>query len=648
MDTDQLIEDTAPLTREEIRDLPRAAQVALAARCAMRVMPALSLPKGRLSWKDGDAARHVDAIEAAALAAALFGMVPAVAAGDAAGAAQAAGDAARAAGGAAEAAYAAYAAAEAAYAARAAYASDAADAAAYAARAAAAIVADYAARAAAAAAAGDAAYAAARNDFGWLMAHGKGENPEIDAGFFLRPLWLGIPAVWEVVLSNWRDALVSIGLSAVATRHDAMLKGAPDLDEWKHVVETWHQRVAPSEIPAERSTERVKRKMRQKTRTSAVPELEAPQPDTGAVSAHLSGSNLRSEIPPSAPASEDELRAREAGPGSAVNERPDTNAASAPPMADEPSAKDRLGRTTLVEALADLFWHLGDSKGHTIALFGDWGSGKSSVFVQLRKTLRAWHTNAVKNGSPGPPRFHFAEFNAWRYENTKSIPAGIAQEVVRTLVEGSSEEDGTNKDEPKPYEALITQRLNKALQLPPSLLLAVVGIAAAFLGLCGLWPGLACGVALSAAYFWLLAVSDSSRVKPALKVCGLVAVAAGTFRFVWGWLARDAVLFALLTLVFVPGICWLLRRLRLPGGHAWKDYLGRTWLSVEFAFAMHWRRFIGRLQYALIIVAPIALVGLCGWMLGWFASDPFKKAALGVGAVLAADYCSLSQRLFPG
>ena len=92
---------------------------------------------------------------------------------------------------------------------------------------------------------------------------------------------------------------------------------------------------------------------------------------------------------------------------------------------DRLSDVDLLGRERLVRAFAGMFVHTEEVEGFTVALLGDWGEGKSTVMKLLRKSLNKKH----------PGRFDFATFNAWEYERTGSIAAGLAQEVVNGLIE---------------------------------------------------------------------------------------------------------------------------------------------------------------------------------------------------------------------
>ncbi len=100
---------------------------------------------------------------------------------------------------------------------------------------------------------------------------------------------------------------------------------------------------------------------------------------------------------------------------------------------DLPSAIDHLGRDQLVNALLSRL-SVKDDKNHlTIGLLGDWGIGKSSVIEQLREKLdEVEHCDYV-----------FGEFNAWSYEHTQNLQAGIAHEVISALTTTQSRKFGS-------------------------------------------------------------------------------------------------------------------------------------------------------------------------------------------------------------
>ncbi len=101
----------------------------------------------------------------------------------------------------------------------------------------------------------------------------------------------------------------------------------------------------------------------------------------------------------------------------------------------EPASVDLLGRRDLVDALAAMLDHPHQGTPFTIALLGDWGAGKTSVMKLLEQTLDGSEANDNQKGYAGAFRhsrheFLFAWFNAWEYEKTDNIAAGLAQEIV--------------------------------------------------------------------------------------------------------------------------------------------------------------------------------------------------------------------------
>ena len=90
------------------------------------------------------------------------------------------------------------------------------------------------------------------------------------------------------------------------------------------------------------------------------------------------------------------------------------------------SNEDLLGREMLVNAMADIIASPGQDTPFTIGLLGDWGSGKSNVMHLLRNKLGA---------RADYERFYFADFNAWEYEHTDNMAAGVAQEVLKGFLE---------------------------------------------------------------------------------------------------------------------------------------------------------------------------------------------------------------------
>jgi hypothetical protein len=82
--------------------------------------------------------------------------------------------------------------------------------------------------------------------------------------------------------------------------------------------------------------------------------------------------------------------------------------------------KDALSRDKVAAAIAHLLLSRSDDRPITIALFGPWGSGKSTLINLVRQKL--------------PEKFKYADFNAWQNERVDNVGAALAQCVVDALV----------------------------------------------------------------------------------------------------------------------------------------------------------------------------------------------------------------------
>lgn len=371
-----MTQDATLLTEEEIAQLSPQAQRILAARCAARVLPALG-GGGVLHFR-GEAGRHLAAVGAAVAAALLRGGGAQLEGGEwptAARAAKAAANAADAYDAYAAAAAAAYAAADAnaAYAARAvAYAADAAD-----------------------GAANTDEADAAKTDGLWLAA---AEEP---AGLLGRPLWPnGSPKGWAEVVSGFEKAVAWRGREDLFSLYLDLEQGRFDPEGWRALLDRWWKEYGES--------------------SAGPPGGRKVEPDPSA------------ERPP---AVEDEASAAESTAASVEPHDPGGDAAGmhdlggqvATQAKDEAAREDHLGRKALVDALAALLAHPASGGKLTIGLLGHWGAGKSSVLKMLEEALdrREWKEGEVP--------YIVSTFNAWSYEHTGNIQAGLAQEVVNGL-----------------------------------------------------------------------------------------------------------------------------------------------------------------------------------------------------------------------
>lgn len=99
-------------------------------------------------------------------------------------------------------------------------------------------------------------------------------------------------------------------------------------------------------------------------------------------------------------------------------------------LSDKPNVTDKLNRQKLVNALAINLTHSTNKHHRAIGLLGEWGSGKSTVLKLLKQKLKETHKEQP---------FVFGEFNAWAYEHSDNIQAGIAQEVLSAVTSLESE-----------------------------------------------------------------------------------------------------------------------------------------------------------------------------------------------------------------
>ncbi|WP_460051349.1 KAP family P-loop NTPase fold protein [Sessilibacter sp. MAH2] len=90
--------------------------------------------------------------------------------------------------------------------------------------------------------------------------------------------------------------------------------------------------------------------------------------------------------------------------------------------------KDALNRQQLVSALQALFSHKNNSNHLTVGLLGYWGSGKTRILNLLKERL-------FFNSKEDKIDFIWGEFNAWAYEHTDNIQAGMAHEIIQALTQ---------------------------------------------------------------------------------------------------------------------------------------------------------------------------------------------------------------------
>lgn len=415
--------NSEPLTVDEIERLPRWAAVALAARCAMRIAPITGL-SGKFHFWRTEAASNANAIE----------LVPyLVAFSSVSGTDQSlhlvksivarAGEKAEAANAMAEA-------AAVAACSRAAAASIAASgkgaAVTRAATAAAVRATDVRAATAAregmaqvpgidrrvAAAAARAIQAATKADcqlLSKLIAASTDENWCVPLDFYETPLWPqgNLPEGWNQLLALWEDALTHLSHKDIYERHVAAASGGPIAwDDMEKRLQDWVDSLAQS--PPESEPQYGK----------PVPsddledEIENDDFETPVSKEKTGEQNPSSETA--------EKKTLTPGPAETVSSGP------ALPLSDRVAQSDVLDRENLIAAVGAIMASPRQDSPFTLGLFGDWGSGKSSVLEQVKNRL---------SQHPYQNQFDFAVFNPWINRHSKSIQAEIVKSVVSGLTQ---------------------------------------------------------------------------------------------------------------------------------------------------------------------------------------------------------------------
>ena len=92
---------------------------------------------------------------------------------------------------------------------------------------------------------------------------------------------------------------------------------------------------------------------------------------------------------------------------------------------DRPSVDDLLGVQRYADALARFVLH-SDTQPLVIGIHGPWGKGKSTFMRFVESAL-------VKKRSAAEPEIVTVDFNAWRYQDSRQIWAGLASAITERL-----------------------------------------------------------------------------------------------------------------------------------------------------------------------------------------------------------------------
>jgi hypothetical protein len=102
------------------------------------------------------------------------------------------------------------------------------------------------------------------------------------------------------------------------------------------------------------------------------------------------------------------------------------------------SSEDYLNRQPLADAVMKWLTEEENTSNINLALFGEWGVGKSTFLNMLIKSDLENKENSrseknKSNEATNQVHLIWGEFNAWRYEHSDNIQAGITQEAVKAL-----------------------------------------------------------------------------------------------------------------------------------------------------------------------------------------------------------------------
>lgn len=119
---------------------------------------------------------------------------------------------------------------------------------------------------------------------------------------------------------------------------------------------------------------------------------------------------------------------------------PDTFQVAPPRMtilSDHPSrsaqhSPDLLALEGRLASVFDILRHRNTECPVTVAIYGDWGTGKTSAMRWLETQLCAWNKLPTKDRD-GHPMVHPVWFDPWRYHTREDVWRGIIAEVVLSL-----------------------------------------------------------------------------------------------------------------------------------------------------------------------------------------------------------------------
>jgi hypothetical protein len=103
-----------------------------------------------------------------------------------------------------------------------------------------------------------------------------------------------------------------------------------------------------------------------------------------------------------------------------------------PSRADATRSPDLLALEGRLASVFDILRHRNTECPVTVAIYGDWGTGKTSAMRWLETQLKEWNKRSIAERD-GHPMVHPVWFDPWRYHTREDVWRGIIAEVVLSL-----------------------------------------------------------------------------------------------------------------------------------------------------------------------------------------------------------------------
>jgi len=101
---------------------------------------------------------------------------------------------------------------------------------------------------------------------------------------------------------------------------------------------------------------------------------------------------------------------------------------------DSPAGEDTLGYKPIVDALARMILHKKTLKPITIGIHGEWGTGKSSILLQLENELdRLVNSSSIDYSHSSRKRVLHVKFDAWLHDVNSNMLGVFLQEIVNKI-----------------------------------------------------------------------------------------------------------------------------------------------------------------------------------------------------------------------